>query len=498
MRCQPKPQARLRLTACTLRATTSITVTNTDPQDASAPDGWGALMRGGNALRTLVITGGVALHAVSIYVVVTIMPIVVGEIGGMAFFAWAATLYVVGSLISASAVPLLLSRIGPRTAYRLACALFLAGSLICSLAPSMGVLLAGRLVQGFGGGMLPALGYALIRAIFAPALHARAITVVGSVWGIAALAGPAVGGVFAELGAWRAAFWVDVPIALVFALASGRVLPRHEPDANAVHRPFPGLRLILLALAALALSAGGATARAVPAALGVVAAATLIVLMLRLEGRSNPRMLPAGAFDPRVPLGAVSAAMGLLILTAAPGTFIPYILRTGHAVSPLAAGYVSALYALSWTFVSFFTGSAQQRGARLAMGAGPFVMLAGLILDAAGLSAGVLPAVIAGQLLLGTGIGLGWAHLCALLMQVAPAHDRDVAGPFISTTQTLATVFGSAIAGLVANIAGIADATTPAEIATTSAWLFGVLTIVPLAACVVTWRTLVLTRPAAI
>ena len=455
--------------------------------------GWTALLAGGNLLRALVITGGVGLHAISIYVVVTIMPIVVGDIGGLPFFAWTATLYVAGSLASASAVPLLLARAGPRGAYRLACLLFVAGSLICSLATSMPFLLVGRLIQGLGGGMLPALGYGLVRAIFPPALHARAIVLVGSVWGIAAVAGPAVGGLFAQYATWRAAFWVDVPIGLAFALLSGWALPL-QATATVPRRGFPGLRLALLTAAALAVSAGGATAQVLPAAIGAAVAIALIVTMLRLDRRANGRMLPAGAFDPRTPLGAVSATMGLMIMTAAPCTFIPYILRVGHGIGPLAGGYVNASYALSWTLVSFLTASAARGRVREMMILGPLVMLAGIALIAATLPGGNLLWVIAGQCLLGTGIGIGWAQLATLLMAVAAPADRDVAGPFITTTQTLAIIFGSAIAGMTANLAGIADATTPAELAHTTAWLFGILAAIPLAAIFTSWRMLVQTR----
>lgn len=463
-------------------------------QSPSPDAGWIALLAGGNLLRALVITGGVGLHAISIYVVVTIMPIVVGEIGGLPFFAWIATLYVAGSLASASAVPLLLARAGPRGAYRLACLLFVAGSLICSLATSMPILLVGRLIQGLGGGMLPALGYGLVRTIFPPALHARAIVLVGSVWGIAAVAGPAVGGLFAQYATWRAAFWVDVPIGLAFALLSGWALPLHA--AAGPRREFPGLRLALLTAAALAVSVGGATAQSLPAAIGVAVAIALILTMLRLDRRADRRMLPAGAFDPRTPLGAVSATMGLMIMTAAPCSFIPYILRVGHGISPLTGGYVNACYALSWTLVSFLTASAARGRVREMMILGPVVMLAGIALIAATLPGGNLVWVIAGQCLLGTGIGIGWAHLAALLMAVAAPPDRDVAGPFITSTQTLAIIFGSAIAGMTANLAGIAEATTPAELAHTTAWLFGILAAIPLAAIFTSWRMLVQTRGA--
>jgi MFS family permease len=458
--------------------------------------GWSALMRGRNGPRMLVITGGVALHAVSIYVVATILPLVVHDVGGLAFLAWTYTLYVAGSLCGASLVPLLLSRRNARFVYRLAFGLFLTGSLVCALAPGMGVLLLGRLSQGLGGGMLPALAYATIRSSMPGELHARAIAFLSTVWGIAALAGPAVGGLFAALDAWRWAFGIDVVIGVVFIAAAESTLRRDGRSAVPA-RPFPGLRLLLLVLAALSVGWGGATARAPQALLGLFGAVVCLIVMLRLDGASAPRMLPSGAYRPTRPLGAVSATMGLLFLSASPNTFIPYLLDAGHGIAPIVGGYVNATYALSWTFASLFTASAGRTGARISIGLGPVFMLAGMVLQSWAVTAGQVSAVLLGQVLLGAGIGMGWAHLGALLLAVAPPDEHDVAGPFITTTQTLAALFGSAIAGMVANLAGLADAATAAEVAATGHWLFGTLTVLPLAACATAWYALTFSRDTA-
>ena len=105
----------------------------------------------------------------------------------------------------------------------------------------MPALLAGRSVQGLGGGMLVALSYAMIRHLFPAALWPRAISLVSGMWGAAALTGPFVGGVFAELGAWRAAFWALLPLAAGFAALSARVLGRaaggRDPDGGAPRPP---------------------------------------------------------------------------------------------------------------------------------------------------------------------------------------------------------------------------------------------------------------------
>jgi MFS family permease len=459
---------------------------------ASTP-GWRDLVRGTNAGPALVISGGISLHAVSIYVVTTIMPIVVGEIGGVAFYTWASTLYVGSSLAAAAGVPRLVARWGTRTAYRIGFIMFMLGSLVCALAPSMAVLLAGRLLQGVGGGMLPALGYASIRRLLPPALHARAIAVLGSVWGIAALLGPAVGGVFAGWNAWRAAFGIDVVIGLTFLAVAERVLPAHGADESARHR-FPGFRLALLVAAALAVSAGGVFGTAMPAAIGILAAIGLVALMLRLDHTAPSRLLPGGAFNPATPLGAVSATLALLILSMSPCAFVAYILLAAHGLPAIEGGYMAALIALSWTAVSLLTANYGRTGARATMVAGPALMLAGLVLDGWGLGTGRLAVVAAGQILIGSGIGMAWAHLAALLMATAPAAERDTAGPFITTAQTLATVSGSAIAGMAANLAGMAEASTPAAIAATAPLLFGALTVFPLVACLSAWQALRLTR----
>ena len=451
--------------------------------------GWDNLVRGKNGPRMLVITGAVALHAMSIYVVATILPLVVRDVGGLAFLSWTSILYVAGSLCGASAVPLLSSSRNALSVYRIAFGLFLTGSLICALAPSMGILLVGRLSQGLGGGMLPALAYATIRSSMPNSLHARGIALLGTVWGVAALAGPALGGFFAALNAWRWAFGIDVVIGTIFIVAAERTL-RSEGQSATAPRPFPGLRLLLLVLAALCVGSGGAAARPAWALLGLLGAVACVLVMLRVDKASTPRMLPSGAYWPAEPLGAVSATMGLLILSSSPSTFIPYLLNAGHGITPIVGGYISATYALSWTFVSLFTASAGPTGARITIRLGPVFMLAGLVVLSWAVTAGQVPAVLLGQMLLGTGIGMGWAHLGALLLSVAPPDEHDIAGPFITTTQTLAAVFGSAVAGMVANLAGLADAATATNVAAMGHWLFGALAVLPLAACATAWRAL--------
>ncbi len=178
-----------------------------------APAGWSELLSGRNGLYALALAGGVTLHAVNMYIATTVMPSVVQDIGGMDFYAWATTLFVVSSILGAALTARLLISAGPRGAYVAATLLFAAGTLISSLAINMPVMLAGRSVQGLGGGFLYALAYGLTRVVLPERLWGRAIGLISAMFGVATLIGPAIGGVFAGYGAWRAAFWSLLPVA---------------------------------------------------------------------------------------------------------------------------------------------------------------------------------------------------------------------------------------------------------------------------------------------
>ncbi len=164
-------------------------------QDHKPTAGWGDLFAGRNAIVSLTLVGGVALHAINVFIATTILPTVVADIGGMDYYAWNTALFVTASILGSALVPRLLSRAGPRSAYLVAACIFAAGTLTCGLAPSMPVMLAGRAIQGLGGGMMLALSYSMIRIVFDESLWPRAIGLVSGMWGVATLVGPAIGGV---------------------------------------------------------------------------------------------------------------------------------------------------------------------------------------------------------------------------------------------------------------------------------------------------------------
>ena len=106
------------------------------------------------------------------------------------------------------------------------------GSLVCALAPTMEVLLAGRVVQGGAGGLLAGLGYAVINSALPQWLWTRASALVSAMWGVGTLVGPAAGGLFAQFGMWRWAFGALAILTAAIAALVPLALPGRADGAG--------------------------------------------------------------------------------------------------------------------------------------------------------------------------------------------------------------------------------------------------------------------------
>lgn len=461
------------------------------PAPGAAP-GWGELLSGTNLLRSLALSGGVTLHAVNLYIATTILPSVVRDIGGLDYYAWSTTVYVVASIVGAAVSARLLVRVGPRAAYPMAALVFALGSLLCATAPTMPMLLLGRFVQGLGGGMLVALPYAMVRIVFEPRLWSRGMAMISGMWGISSLLGPALGGVFAELGMWRAAFWSLIPIIALLSLAAVLVLPRRSDDS--VPAPLPGPQLLWLTVAVLAASWASVAHHLHWSFAGVGIAGLLLALMLHTERRSRQRLFPRGSFQLSSPLGPLYAMSALLAVTVTcTEIFVPLFLQEMHGRSPLQAGYIAAMMSVGWTLAALTTSGFQHRRLTRALRAAPLLSLASMAGLALTMPAGdgswiALVPVCLALVIGGAGVGTAYPHLGARVLQVAPADEEDVAAASIMTVQLCATAFGAALAGLVVNLTGQPEAGQGlADVAGAARWLFAIFMAAPLACLALMW-----------
>ncbi|MFD8936108.1 MFS transporter [Streptomyces sp. NPDC059578] len=407
----------------------------------------------------LLMAAGVLVGAVNIYLASSLLPTTVADIGGERLYAWGMTVYLVAMVVATMLVSRLLARRGAVRAYVAGFACFLAGSLVCAVSPSMPVLLTGRLVQGLGGGLLSGLGFAVIRAALPRRLWTRGNALMSAMYGVGNLAGPALGGLFAQSGSWRAAFVVMAVFAAVCAVAVLRVMPRLPHGADPGRVPTGSLALLTAATAAVSIAGvvRGPWARAA----GIAAGLALLVLFVVHERRSPARVFPALTYRSGSPLGPVYLTLALLSFGVAVEAFVPLFGQRLGGLEPLAAGFLGAALSLGWSSAQFGGASLARRPEVV-----PRLLVAGPLLLGTGLAALALLQRADAPLWLvalwvpvlwaaGAGIGIAYPHLSVAAMASTddPAEGaRAAAG--VATVTSLATAFGTAVAGVLVAVGG--------------------------------------------
>jgi MFS family permease len=434
---------------------------------------WSALFHGRHLAYTALLTLGVGVHAFGIHLVATVLPSVVADIGGTAFYAWATMLYVMASIMGTACGGLIKARLDLRRGYLIGVLVVLAGTAGCAAAPHMAVLLLARAFQGFGSGLLVALAYSMVNEFYAEALRARALSAISGIWGVAALLGPMVGGMFAASGWWRGAFWAAIPVLILLAGLAWRTLPRLAVKRVAGRGSFPAARLTLLGLGVLCVAASG---HVTPVGWRLALMSSAVVLVgyaFHLDGRATTRLFPLRPLSLRTLGGTASWIFFLFgITTSVVTVFMPLVLHVLHDVSLLSAGYINALLSLTWTVLALCSASLHDRQIRQAVWLGPLLMLVGVV--------GLKVCVVDGPLLLlgvfvaliGAGIGLCFAHISSWTMAAAQAGEGALAASSIPTIQSLGIAFGAATAGLVANTAGLVLGIAPETVASAARWVY--------------------------
>lgn len=426
---------------------------------------------------TLMLGGGISLHAVEVYVSITILPSVVRDIGGLDLLAWTTTLFVAASVLGSVFITARPRGISLRGAYVIGSIFFGAGSLFAALAPSMVLVILGRAIQGFGAGLIVALGYAFVRHVYPERLWSRASTLYAAVWGAATFIGPSLGGLFAEGHLWRFAFAIPLPFTILMTLAAPKLLP-HAPDDRTVIA-VPLAQILMMVAAVILLSLAGSADTGNERTIWFSCALLSFLGVLVAERRSGTQLFPEGATRLNTPLGLIYAFMLLVLLVLSADLYIPYFLQELHGVQPLFSGYLVALVALGWTGGAFltthYTGNRALKG--IVLGAA-FQIVAtaslGLTMAQANPHAGLplLAIISVGIFFMGAGVGLGWAHLVALVIQLARDDEKDRASAAITMMQSLGAGFGAALAGVIVNSTGLLDPGGVAGNISAARWLF--------------------------
>ncbi|MFF1602142.1 MFS transporter [Streptomyces mirabilis] len=386
------------------------------------------------------------------------------------------TLVLASLLISSGA---LADRFGRRRVFQVGLVVFGAASLVCAIAPSVGVLIAARAVQGIGASMLSPVALAIVvNAMPDPRERAQAIGVWASVFGLSMAAGPVTGGALIAGFGWRSVFWINAPVIVAALVLSALFVPESRaPRAQRLDLPGQALLTVVIGVSVGVLIEGPRIGWAsLPALVAYAIAAVAAVGFVSVESRRSEPLMDLRLYRHPVFSSAVLGAVAVFVALNVTLLLNTLYLQHARGWTPLAAGVATLPMAVGATVCAPLSGRLVGRtGPRLPLVlAGGFITVGGLCLVGLGQHTSVL-LLLSAYLLIGVGFGFANAPITNTAVSGLPSTRAGVAGAITSTARQLGSALGIAIAGgLVAGTApaGLARASRPGWILVATCGLF--------------------------
>ena len=410
------------------------------------------------------------LAAMDTTIVSTAIPQIVADLGGFQLFSWVFSIYLLAQTVTIPTCGKLSDLLGRKPVLIVGPVIFLAGSAASSLSWNMVSLIMFRGVQGLGAGAIIATVSTLAGDLYSVRERAAVQGWLSSVWGIAAVVGPILGGALAGYVSWRWIFLVNLPVGALALALIGTFL-REDFERRHPHIDYMGSILVLASVGAVIfglLQGGQAWPWTSPQSIAVfLTAAVLVAVMVWAERRAAEPVMPGWLWGRRILAGSNLAVIGMGLVMMAPTTYLPTFLQSVQGLGPIAAGMVLASMSVGWPTASALSGRLYLR-----IGFRDTALIGAILILLASAGFLLMPspqpvwAVVADQIMLGAGFGLLSTPLLVGVQSVVGWNQRGVVTGANMFSRYLGQSLGAALFGAVFNAAGAGRlAHAPASIA---------------------------------
>ena len=407
----------------------------------------------GQVLLALMLSVG--LIAIDATILATVVPSIVDDLGGFTRFPWLFSVYLLTQAVSVPIYSKLSDQYGRKPIMLVGIGLFLLGSVLCGAAWSMPVLIAFRAVQGLGAGAIGPTAMTIIGDLYTLQERGRTQGYIGSVWAIASVVGPTLGGVFAEYLHWRWVFFVNVPLCLGAALMlvrrfDERVQRRdHRLDYSGAALLMAGCTLLILGL----LEGGQGWAWRSWTSVAVLGGgAALLVVFALVERRAAEPVLPGWVFRRRVlsSTTAVNFALGAALFGLT--SYVPIFAQGVLGEGPLVAGFALATMTIGWPLTSAVSARLYLRiGFRATGLIGGIIAVVGCVLVALVGPGAPVVALAGASFVVGAGLGLVAAPMLIAAQTTVGWAERGVVTGTSLFSRSIGSAVGVAVFGAIAN-----------------------------------------------
>lgn len=408
------------------------------------------------ALIIIALMASLLLAALDSTIVSTAMKTIVNELDGVKYYAWPFTIYMLCSTVIIPISGGLADIFGRKPTFMVGILVFLLGSVLCGLSQNMIWLILARGVQGLGGGTLMTSVFTVVADIFPPQKRGKYMGIVTSVFGLASIIGPLVGGLITDLLNWRWIFYINIPIGAVAILLVILFMPNFKTEGRKSKIDIPGTIFIVLALVPmlLALSFAGSTyAWASPQIIGMfVLSAAMFVLFVVAESKVQNPIIPMSFFKERaIWITLIIAFLSSVIMFAAI-VYIPYFVQGVLGTSATTSGAVTIPMTVALMLTSNLIGIFATEKSTLFR----FFTILAFVLSAVGaillsfltVNSSYMMVIIY-MVVLGLGIGITMPITNINVQNAAPIEQLAAATGTTQFFRTIGATIGSAIFGAI-------------------------------------------------
>lgn len=411
----------------------------------------------GSKKRNIIIAIMVAmfLGAVEGTVVTTAIPTIVKDLKGFESLSWVFSMYLLTSAIATPIYGKLCDLYGRKNVFCIGIIIFLAGSTLCGLSHSINQLIAFRAIQGLGAGSIFTITYTIVGDVFSLSERAKVQGWLGSVWGIASLVGPFLGGFFIHTLSWHWIFFINIPFGIMsIILLQKNLTEKFEKRKHSID--FAGIVLLsgaisLILYGTLTISKGESKNLAVSAFI-ILGAISLFTGFYFVEKRAKEPILPFDIFTKSsIIVNVISFLVPVLLIGIS--VYMPVYTQNVLGFSAIISGLLMVPMTVGWVLSSVLLSKAITKyGERTVVGSSTLILLIGsILLTTLSIQSSVV-ILIAFVFIIGVGFGSTLTTLTILVQTSVLPNKRGIAVASNSLVRTLGQTIGVSVLGSIFNI----------------------------------------------
>lgn len=391
--------------------------------------------------------------AINQTIVSTAMPRIIAILGGIEYYTWVITIYMLTSTIATVLVGKLSDIYGRKPFLLVGIVLFIIGAFLCGTSTTVFQLITYRGIQGIGGGILMSATVTAVGDLFAPRERAKWTGLMMAIFGFSSVIGPTLGGFMVDHIAWKWIFWIFLPLGII---AFGMIWSMFPKTARKTTESIDYWGSLLLSLMLIALLLGFSWAGTKydwgsPQIIGMFAsAAVLLVLLILVERQAKSPVLPLSMFKNSIV--TISNSVGFLMNAGMMGAmmYLPFFVQGVLGISPTNSGFVNMPMSIAMIFLSAMSGrwiSKSGKYKRFALIGMPF-MVAGMLMMAFMTNVGV---AVAAMIVFGIGLGISMPVFTLTVQNAVEPSQLGVATATATLFRNLGGTIGIAVMGTVMN-----------------------------------------------